>query len=333
MIIFLYGEDTFRSRQKLKDLKDKFLREIDPQGTSLAVLEGEKVNLDKLNQAIGSVSLLSKKRMVVIENLFARKDDEIFSQFYTYLTSKNEKTDDNIIIVWDEIGSASKGLTKGRGVLFKFLAQSKYAQEFKPLSNLELLNWLKKEVEMRKAQISHEAANTLVSLVGNDLWALNNDLDKLVNYKAGQQLHLSGEARVNKIETSDVRELVSGSIDENIFALTDAISNRNKNLVVKLFQEQIEAGSTGDYLLNMILRQFKILLQVRQALDSGSNARNIASTLKLHPFVVQKAVTQVRNFNLTNLKSIFDRLVKMDYEMKTGKTDVLLALNMLIVKL
>lgn len=321
MIIFLYGEDTFRSRLKLKELKAKFLREIDPGGTSLTVLEGEKVTLDKLGQSIGSVSLLSKKRMVVIENFFIRKDDDIFSQFYAYLSSKKESVEDNIIVVWDEIGSASKGLTKSRGVLFKFLVNSKYAQEFKLLSNLELLNWLKKEVEARGGQISHEAANLLVSMVGNDLWALNNELDKLTNYKAG------------KIESVDVRELVCGNIDENIFALTDAISNRNKNQVAKLFQEQLGAGSTGDYLLNMIMRQFRIMLEVRQALDVGDNARSIASTLKLHPFVVQKAVTQVRNFNLDTLKNILKQLVKIDYEMKTGKTDVVVALNMLIVKL
>ncbi len=62
MIIFLYGEDTFRSRRKLNELKEKFLREVDPSGNSLTILDGEKTELEKINEAISPSSLLSKKK-------------------------------------------------------------------------------------------------------------------------------------------------------------------------------------------------------------------------------------------------------------------------------
>ena len=70
MIIFLYGEDTFRSRKKLKELKNRFLKEIDSSGYSLAVIDGEKTCLEEINSAVSALSLFTKKRMIVISDIF-----------------------------------------------------------------------------------------------------------------------------------------------------------------------------------------------------------------------------------------------------------------------
>lgn len=333
MIIFLYGEDTFRSRKKLQELKEKFIREVDPHGTSLSLLDGEKTNMQKINDAIGSASLLSKKRMVVIENLFNQKEGLVFEQILNFFKNKAASLDDNIIIVWDSLSSTVKALAKNKAQLLKFLAAQKYAQEFKSLSNPETAAWVKKEIESRSAEISREALARLVVLTGSDLWQLNNEINKLINYKQAAQLQLSAGGESARIETQDVVDLVEGVFDQNIFVLMDAISNRNKNLVVKLFEEQLEAGKGEDYLLNMITRQIKILLQVRQALDSGLDSRKIISQLKLHPFVVQKSITQVRNFNLVSLKNLLTQLIKLDAQMKTGQINLRAALDLFFVKL
>jgi len=59
MIIFLYGEDTFLSRRKLNELKEKFLREVDPSGNGLVVLDGEKAAMEEINESISASSLLT----------------------------------------------------------------------------------------------------------------------------------------------------------------------------------------------------------------------------------------------------------------------------------
>ena len=148
MIIFLYGEDTFRSRSKLKEFKDKFLREVDPQGTSLTFLDGEKTTLQKINEAIGSASLLSRKRMVVIENLFNQKEGLVFEQLLDFFKKQTGKAEDNIIIILDSVASGGKALTKHKGELLKFLCSQKYAYEFKSLSNFETATWAKNEIEL-----------------------------------------------------------------------------------------------------------------------------------------------------------------------------------------
>jgi len=98
MIIFLYGQDTFRSRQKLKELKNKFIKEFDVNQHSLTALDGKTVSLTKINEKISS-SLFAKKRMVVIEDIFLNKDKTILENIYNYFNKK--QTPDTIIIFWD----------------------------------------------------------------------------------------------------------------------------------------------------------------------------------------------------------------------------------------
>ena len=327
MIIFLYGEDTFRSRQKLKELKDKFLRDIDPSGNSLVVLGGENITLNEINEIVASPSLFSKKRMIVIEDIFSNKDKDIFEALKNYFSQK-EKGQENIVIFWDEV--ISEDMNKNK--LFSFLSKQKFTQEFRKLSNTETINWIKKEFQKRDAKIKPQAAILLSSLVGSDLWQINNEINKLINFKKAQCL-LGDKVCEAEIEKEDVENLVRGKFDENIFAFTDAISNKNKAQALNLFEKEIDAGVTEGYLLHMIIRQFRILTQVRQALDQGATSRKIANTLKLHPFVAQKALTQVRNFSLLVLKYIFHNLVEIDKKIKTGQSDFKTELSLLITKI
>ncbi|MFA4834303.1 MAG: DNA polymerase III subunit delta [Patescibacteria group bacterium] len=353
MIIFIYGEDTFRGRKKLKELREKFIREIDPGESSLTVVDGKTAKAKEIIDCFGARSLLAKKRMAIMENVFLNKNKDVPEEIFNYLKKIKTGKDDNIIIFWDpavktKAFSAKKNaflldsdgrentLPKTLQPLFNFLTSQPYAQEFKLLSNQELSAWIKKEVETRGGLITDRAAQTLISLVGNDLWQINNEIDKLLSYESGREGKLiAGGVKEEKktIGEQAIRELVKGGFDENIFALTDALSNRNRKQASELLNEQYEAGLSDGYLLNMITRQFKILLQVRQALDSRFSSRKIITTLKIHPFVAQKSINQVRNFNLASLKSALNRLVEIDYLVKTGKGEAKILLNLFIHKI
>ena len=343
MIIFLYGEDSYRSRQKLNELKEKFRREIDPGGSSILTIHGESSTLEKINELISSSSLFAKKRMIVIERLFAQKSKTILDRVYEYFVSigvfagkgkkaaegKMESKDENVVIFWEDIGTPGKIGAR----LWQALSREKYAQNFKTLSNTEVLNWIKEEVIKRGGRIRQQAAVSLASLFNGNLWQLSNEIDKLINFRRGRESGmLDGESEVT-IEATDVDELVKGQLDANIFALTDAIGAKNKAQAARLFEQELESGTTESLLINMIMRQFRILLQVRQCLDKGESSRKIASQLKLHPFIVQKSLGQVRNFTLPALKSIFSQLIRIDKEIKSGRTESKTALSMLLAKI
>ncbi|HRY63352.1 MAG TPA: DNA polymerase III subunit delta [Patescibacteria group bacterium] len=309
MIIFLHGLDTFRSKEKLKMFKEKFVREVDKSGLNLVELNAEKININDLNKAISTQSFLAKKRMVVIKNIFDQRKALQTEVLELLKAGKfRDGKDDNILIFWDEEPDK-------RTALFKYLEGSKFKEEFEILKNNELTRWIIKKVEAKGGQISKMNADTLASKSDGNLWALNQEIDKLLAVCQGREIGRED------LETSSLVKL-----DDNIFNLTDAIGNKNTKLALKLLHESIEGGANEIYLLTMIVRQFRILIQVKAALEEGpadtaggrGNYRALAQSLGIHPFVVQKALPQAMKYSMEQLKAIYRRLLEIDLKLKTG---------------
>ena len=324
MIIFLYGPDTFRSRRWLQELKEKFRRDVDPGAFSLSTLDGQSATLNNITEKIGTGSLFVKKRMIVIDNIFHNKKDSLFSELLTYLQKFVAQSDRDKIIIFREeaIGGRNQTLKEAAKKLFNFLLKQEYSQEFKILKGGSLLSFIKKEAAIYNRSIEPAAALDLISRSGGDLWLLAGAIKKLAHRLEGQT-----------INQALVKEMVPGIYDENIFGLTDAISARQIKTAVKLLEEQSAAGLSDEYLLGMLIRQFKILLQIRIALDEKKNLSDLPAKLKLHPFVLKKGLQQAKNFSAHILQNYLNRLIHLDYSHKKGRGDIKTELLLLISRL
>lgn len=327
MIIFLYGADSYRSRQKLNELKNKFINEVDPAAQSLVVLDGRTITLKELSEKINTGSLFVKRRMIIVEDIFNNKVDKALGEIENFLNkqSDSKNTDEeNIIIFKDgDLDNKNAKLKKEAKKLLVYLLKQKYVQEFKTLSDAQLADFIKDESTKLERKINSEAINALIINTNSDLWRIASELHKLA-------LAISkGEEITAKL----VKENVVGTYDENIFALTDAISVRNKKLTIRLMEEQYLAGLNEDYILVMLIRQFKILLSIKSAVLANFSATQIASDLKIHPYVVKKSLTQINLFTLNDLKTRLNELISLDFANKTGqkelKTELLLFLERL----
>jgi len=329
MIIFLYGPDTYRSREKLIEFKEKYKKDIDSFGNSLIELPGDEIEFADFNKAINTPSLFVRKRMVIVENIFKNKNKDIIKDILFSLKEENKKDDKdaNIIIFWEE----TKKKENPKNALFKFLKNQKYTQEFKSLSNSQINYWLKKEAKKKGANLNSDAALLLSSFFGEDLWGLSNELNKLINFKKGKTPELLNSALIN-IDSTDINNLSHANTNSNIFAFIDALSQKNKSLALEFMENEIEAGAVDIYLIHMIIRQFRILLQVKSLQEEGASSKKIISNLKLHPFVLKKAETQAFNFSLSDLRNIFSKMVSIDRDIKLGRKDFKTALSLFIME-
>ena len=337
MIIFFYGDNNFKAKQKIQELKTKFFQEIDPNEHSFNVLDGATVDLDEISQTVNTGSLFTKKRLTLIENIFANKKISILEELLDYLQKNNLEKSDDILVIYEPKLKNQKGkivkvspngekdspLNAKEKKLFEFLSQQKFTQEFKPLTPAELAGWIKTEVEKRGGTIKPTAITELINYSNNDLWQINNEIEKLVNYK---------EAGI-EITNSEIEKICSPAVDDNIFALTDALGSKNKSLALKILEDQYHLDVADEYLLAMLLRQFKIILQLKVALAGGENLGKAGLSLGLHPYVAQKSAGQAKYFDLAQLKGIISDLTHLDYLNKTGQTNFKTGLNLLIAKM
>jgi DNA polymerase-3 subunit delta len=196
-----------------------------------------------------------------------------------------------------------------------------------------LTNWIESEVKKRGSKIETKALKMLAEYVGSDLWRMNMEIEKLIAYSA---------ARGNNIITeNDVNLLVNEKGEENIFALIDALGAKNKKLILKLLEDQIKSGVNELYILKMLVRQFRILLQIKEMIekdlfflkkDSALKWR-ISKDLGIHPFAVSKALDQIKNFSFEELKTIYNSLLEIEVKIKSSNVSPLLLFEIFVAKI
>ena len=98
-MIILHGEDTVKSRQALETHKNQ------NKGKEVITLDGGKLNLTELKQALESQSLFWQEKLVILENFLSRRKDKEKEKITDYLKGEEPKT---ALILWEdgEVGRA-----------------------------------------------------------------------------------------------------------------------------------------------------------------------------------------------------------------------------------
>ncbi len=310
MIFFFYGEDSFRAQQKIKNIRDKFKAKVGGDGYNIDYLDGNLLTIADFFKSVKSCGFLVTKKLIIIRNIFDNKKlKNIQDEIIKFLKTQKDDPEENYLIFWQT------GKTDARSKLYKALKKFKFTEEFNVLSTPKLISWLKKEVANHKKSITEEALNLLLICVGNNLWQLHQEINKLVNFCK------------KEIKVEDVKKLVHAKTDNNIFNLVDAIGNKNKKLALNLIEKQLDNGVAIQYIITMIVRQFRLILKIKSFSENKiTQDWAIAQTLKLPNFVAKKILIQSNLFTLIELKKIYQQLLLIDEKIKiyTGKEKILL---------
>jgi DNA polymerase-3 subunit delta len=311
MIIFLFGPDNYRSKQKLKEIV-KGYKEKNKQGLDLKSLEGKDFTFEDFKTNTEQISMFQEKRLVVLEDVFKNKE------FIEKFLEEKERflKNDNIIIFYQ-----SEKIDK-RTSLYKFLHKknnNQTFQEFEFFKENNLKKWIKIKIQELGGKINESAINLLIDYVGSDLWQMEGEISKLVNFKKEQE-----------IKKEDVELLVKPNIETDIFKTIEAIANKNKKKALKLFQSHLDKGVEIPYLIAMIAYQFRVLLIIKDLINRNLS---ITKNSSLHPFVVRKSRALVDKFTLEELKRIYQKILKIDTEVKTGKVEPRTAVDLLIIEI
>lgn len=319
MIFFFYGEDTFRSRAKKREVISGFRQKRDATGMNVVVLDCSKEKEDRIFEELVSAPFLAEKRLLVLENLLNNKKTKLQKSFLELLEA-NKIPETTILVVWEE----GKKFTGDAKKLFSALEKEKYAQEFVPLTGKELGKWIHSEVQTRGGQIDAQVVDFIVLNAEDDSWYINSLLDQLIGYAEGKI-----------ILVEHVKVFLKEAVDDNIFNLVDALVAKNSQKVFAMIEEQYRKGEDAQYIFAMILRQYKILLQLSDILSRGSRERDevLAKQLGLHPFVLKKSWPLVQKYSLPELKNIYRELLDIDMKTKTGQGDQQMLLDFFVGKL
>lgn len=321
MLIFVYGDDTFRIREKVRAVRDRFREKFDPTGLNEAEFPSGSQSAPLPAEVLPSVMsapFLGAKRLVIVRDLMAKIKKDAAEDW----ARLKETPDSTIVVFWEN--AEAKAVESS--ALFKLLkdAADVHTYPFPELSGSPLEKWVMARMKDMGMSAERGVVPSLVARVGSDLWQMQNELEKLRAYADDAPVALA------MVDT-----LVRASFESQIFALMDAVSQGNAPKALQLLDEERASGANDAYIFSMIVRQARILLSARLMLEEqpGVTDRDIAKELHLHPFVAQKALSQARAFSSEDLLKFHSFLLDLDAGSKNGRHDGELAVDLAVADL
>ena len=316
MFYLFHGDDTHSKKRTLDLLKAK-AGDAEMLSLNTNHIEGKTLTLTELKNVCNAMPFLSPKRLVIVDDWLSSKPpkDQV-KKVAAYLVDLPATT--NLIFM------ESKAVRKTNAI-YKLAESDKklgFVKLFERPQGNQLNGWIRKQVQQRGGTIAPQAVQMLAINVGNDLQALENEVEKLTLYK-GEDL----------IQAGDVERLGAYSAESNIFDLVDALGSRNGRNAVTLLQKQLADGTDPFYLFSMFVRQFRLLIQARECVERRLRPPEIAKEIGCHSFVAGKLSKQAASFTLPQLEKLYLHLLDIDVGVKTGKTDMVTALSLLIATL
>ena len=180
------------------------------------------------------------------------------------------------------------------------------------VSKKQLPEWVGEQFARLGASADRDACRALVEAVGDDVGDLASEVQKLATWANGEPI-----TRVN------VEELAVGRAETPIFAVTDAWGSRDVAATLRATESLLDRSHrprSGELirLVASLVGHVGRVRKVSRLADDGVRTSEIASRLKIHPFVAEKSAKQARNYSPDELAQATVRLAELDAGAKGG---------------
>jgi DNA polymerase-3 subunit delta len=358
MLYLFHGEDEYTCSEEVATLKAQ-VAEGGLGDINVTLLDGRRLSFGELSNACNTLPFLTSRRLLVVENLLQRlskrraraggkktaaESDEAeypadepgadeapagenaryLAQLLDYLPHLPPTT--SLVLVESTSLAPSNRLLK--------LAQGLTEAQVRHFALFDLRrdrdvhalgDWIRRRAQSKGAGISPQAADYLIELVGNDLRALDHELEKLAG--------LVGYRRPIAVE--DARAVVSAAREADVFALVDALGMRRRQEALRLVGRLLAEERHELYLLTMIARQVRLILVAKEmvedhkaTLDEVGKALGISAS-----FLLRKLLDQAGQFTFAELEGLLARILALDQSLKTGRIDGALGLDLLVLEI
>ncbi len=312
MVYLLYGTVDYLINKTIdKIISDNKIDEFNINKYDLT----NSLLTDIINDA-SSMSLFNDKKIIIVNNayIFTGNNKKYLEQDTLELEKYLNNINDNTILIFN----VNSEKLDERKKITKLIKKNGLVKDFNSIDNISLVKNLFDDYS-----ISNDNVKYLISRVGDDSSLLASEIEKIKIYKNEDKT----------ITFDDITNLTTKSLEVNNFKLIDAIINKNKAEAFNLYQDRIKLNEEPIAIIISLANQIRIMYQVKQLYLNGYTENNIASILKIHPYRVKLASQNAKKYDSNILLNYLKQLADLDINIKTGKVDKTLGLELFIIAL
>ena len=306
----IYGNDYGLIKREI----DKIISGI----TDVVKYDLSTSNVSEVIEEASCMSLFGDKKVVIGENaLFLTGANTSVNHDIDYLTSYvNAENHDNIgilTVVQDKLDERKK--------IVKLLKKTVTVIHKDMIDTKDLPKFIMNEFLGSGYKIDYKTVSYFVDYVGKNVDILLSEINKMIIYKDTDK----------EIFIEDILNISSKGFNDNVFDLSDAIMKKDFKKIFSCYNDLMILKEEPIKIIALLASQFTLVYQSKLLSKEGFMSKDIASTLKVHPYRVKLALET--NYPDFELKDILKKLHNLDYEIKTGKVDKAVGLENFLLHL
>jgi DNA polymerase III delta subunit len=291
VIRYFYGEDTYASEEAVRDLARELQADIQ-------WLDREELQTQPLATRLheGGRTLFGARLLVV------RDVARLPVSFHA-----------DIIQTLERWPAGQWGVFWDRGVPDKrsrwWLAMRRFAQECAPLSERELVAWIRSEGERRGLALELTVARRLAAS-SVDRWRLIAEIEKM---------SLGGQAEI------------AASQEADIFAVVRQVAEGKSAQALTGVEQLLAQGASEFYIFSLLSYQFRLLHAIKWGQERGWSRERVAQYFGVAPFAAERHWNAAAQFQRPALLGHLLKIAAAEAAIKTGILEARTSLLMLIV--
>lgn len=310
-VYYLFGDDDYIKDESFNKIKDAVLKGGIPDFNS-DVFYGGEVEVAKILLAASTLPVMAPRRLVVLRDADKLKAAEE-AELLPYLEDPSPGT--TLLLTGRSVDKRKK--------FFLAIRKNGAVIEHSPPYEREMPKWIRWVAKKRGFHISDEACRFLVDIIGNDISAVANEIEKVSLYV--------GERK--NIELEDIEAISVDLKSRTVFQLIDAIGTKNLKNSLENLKKLLDSGESTLLILSMILRQIRLIWTGLDILNKGGREADVKKKIKLPPFVFNGYFKQIKLFKEKDLKEAHEQIFQLDLKFKSTKIDQERALELLMFRL
>lgn len=273
-VYLLVGEDAHRMQGVVDFLRKKLLGEAG-DAFNFHGYDGEDVEVGAVIQQALSYPMMCPHQVISVKRagaLVSDADSEI--GLIKYLESPADET---VMILMSEKAD-------GRKKWVKACKSAGFFYDFSPPRGGDLVGWVLRTARDKGLDMSQDIAELLIELVGNDLTALDGEIQKLSL--------LSSEADT-PLDEAELLKVILAQRPVDPFELVKLLGPGQSIAGLRVYHDYLAEGRSPYELAPLLIWRIKQVAQVAALRREGLGDRQIPTVLGASPYAVKQALETV----------------------------------------
>lgn len=319
-LYFLYGEEKYLVKHYSNLLENKI---VDPDFAdfNLHVYDAKVLDFDEVFEAAEALPMMSDYVCIVIKDLQAdslNADDS--AKLERLISDIPEST---VIIISLPTVTVNMKTGKGKSALSLFERYGTVV-EFGRFSLQQLTKLIEKGAKDRGCEIGYSEASYLISLVGDDMSVILNELEKICSFR-----------KSGSISKQDMDAVIVKSVQARAFDLAKALVANNCDTAMSILDTLISMKEEPINILGAIITPYIDMYRAKVYVSGGLRAEDAAKDFNYRnkEFRLTNAARSASKYSVAQLRQFLSVLYEADTMLKSTQVDARLILEQTITKI